>query len=271
MKLLERGANAVIVTEPQLDTSTALTVRGLTMSFGPHQVLKGVDFSVEKGEVVAIIGPSGSGKSTFIRCLNLLESPDGGSIHSFGKTVWTGEKKLGRTSLRSLRRDVGMVFQSFNLFPTLTALENISLAQVHALGRPKKEADARSRNLLEKVGLSPWAEHRPTQLSGGQQQRVAIARALALDPKILLFDEPTSAIDPELRVEVLKVMKDVAASGVTMLVVTHEMTFAERVADRVVFFADGNIVEQGKPSQIFAAPRHDRTKQFLSAITEDDL
>lgn len=252
-------------------TVYATEVAGLHKSYGSHHVLDGVDLRVEEGEVVAIIGPSGSGKSTFIRCLNLLETPSHGVLRISGREVWSEGHSPSRQELQKLRREVGMVFQSFNLFPTHTALENISLAQIHSLGRRKKEADARSLDLLTKVGLAKWANHRPAQLSGGQQQRVAIARAMALDPKILLFDEPTSAIDPELRVDVLRVMRDVAATGVTMLVVTHEMQFAEHVADRVVFFADGNIVEQGTPQQVFHAPQHQRTRQFLSAVLEEGM
>lgn len=255
----------------QTPTALATEVVGLHKSYGSHHVLDGVDLQVQEGEVVAVIGPSGSGKSTFIRCLNLLETPSRGSLRINGRDVWNEGRRPSRQELQQLRREVGMVFQSFNLFPTQTALENISLAQIHALGRTKKQADKRSLDLLTKVGLANWADHRPAQLSGGQQQRVAIARAMALDPKILLFDEPTSAIDPELRVDVLRVMRDVAKTGVTMLVVTHEMQFAEHVADRVVFFADGNIVEQGTPQQIFHAPRHERTKQFLSAVLEEGL
>lgn len=252
-------------------TTYATEVAGLRKSYGAHEVLKGVDLQVAEGEVVAIIGPSGSGKSTFIRCLNLLETPSHGSLRINGAEIWADRHKPKRQELQQLRRDVGMVFQSFNLFPTHTALENVSLAQIHSLGRDRKAADERSMDLLTKVGLANWADHRPAQLSGGQQQRVAIARAMALDPKILLFDEPTSAIDPELRLDVLRVMRDVAATGVTMLVVTHEMQFAEHVADRVVFFADGGIVEQGTPQQIFRSPQHQRTQQFLSAVLEEGL
>lgn len=252
-------------------TTYAAEIAGLHKSYGKLHVLNGVNLSVEEGEVVAIIGPSGSGKSTLIRCLNLLETPSEGTLRINGNDIWSTSQHPSRRQLQTLRREVGMVFQSFNLFPTQTALENISLAQVHALGRGKSEADARSLDLLTKVGLAKWSNHKPAQLSGGQQQRVAIARAMALDPKILLFDEPTSAIDPELRVDVLRVMRDVAATGVTMLVVTHEMKFAEHVADCVVFFADGNIVEQGTPQQIFHSPKHQRTQQFLSAVLEDEL
>jgi polar amino acid transport system ATP-binding protein len=246
-------------------------VSGLYKAYDSQPVLAGVDMTVRVGEVVALLGPSGSGKSTFIRCLNLLETPTHGTLRINGRETWSDGHRSKRQELQALRREVGMVFQSFNLFPTHTAQENISLAQVHALGRGRKEADARSLDLLTKVGLANWADHKPSQLSGGQQQRVAIARAMALDPKILLFDEPTSAIDPELRVDVLRVMRHVAATGVTMLVVTHEMQFAEHVADRVVFFADGSIVEQGSPQQIFHSPQHQRTQQFLSAVLEEGL
>ncbi|MDR2255574.1 MAG: amino acid ABC transporter ATP-binding protein [Arthrobacter sp.] len=247
---------------------TALSVTGLAKSYGPLEVLKNVDLDVARGEVVAIIGPSGSGKSTFIRCLNRLEEPDAGTVMLDGAGL---APSLTSKELRALRRKVGMVFQSFNLFPTHTALENVVLPQVHSLGRSRQQAEARARELLAKVGLGERADHKPAQLSGGQQQRVAIARALALDPEIMLFDEPTSAIDPELRVEVLRVMRDVAAEGMTMLVVTHEMNFARQVADRVVFFADGTIVEQAEPAAFFASPQHERTRRFLAAVLEEEL
>lgn len=262
-----KGVNVSEIQESKVE---ALVARGLKKSFGPLQVLKDVDFSVAAGEVVAIIGPSGSGKSTFIRCLNMLETPDQGQLQVFGRNVFDGSKPSS-ASLVQLRKEVGMVFQSFNLFPHLTALENVSMAQVHSLGRSRSQADQRSRDLLGKVGLSDRWDHRPAQLSGGQQQRVAIARAMALDPKIMLFDEPTSAIDPELRIEVLKTMQDVAASGVTMLVVTHEMSFARKVADRVVFFSDGQITEEGSAREIFEQPRHERTRKFLTAVLEESL
>lgn len=255
----------------QTPTTLAAEVKGLHKVFGKHHVLNDVSLEVPKGQVLAIIGPSGSGKSTFIRCLNLLERPSAGTLGINGQEVWSDTRTPSRSKMQELRRNVGMVFQTFNLFPTQSAIENVSLAQVHALGRSKKEANDRSLELLTKVGLAQWADHRPSQLSGGQQQRVAIARAMALDPEILIFDEPTSAIDPELRVDVLRVMKDVAATGVTMLVVTHEMQFARSVADRVVFFADGNILEDGSPKEIFDAPRHARTQRFLSAVLEEDL
>ncbi|MGO1545689.1 MAG: amino acid ABC transporter ATP-binding protein [Gulosibacter sp.] len=249
----------------------ALQTFNLRKSFGANEVLKGIDFQINAGQVTAIIGPSGSGKSTFIRSLNLLETPTSGVIEIGGKPVWTETRKSSATELRALRRQVGMVFQSFNLFPNLTALENISLAQVRALGRNREEADLRSRDLLEKVGLADRANHRPPQLSGGQQQRVAISRALALDPEIMLFGEPTSAIDPELRVDVLKVMRDVAASGVTMIVVTHELAFARNVADRVAFFADGMVLEEGDSATFFDQPAHPRLQKFLEAVMEESL
>ncbi|MFT4043119.1 MAG: amino acid ABC transporter ATP-binding protein [Gordonia sp. (in: high G+C Gram-positive bacteria)] len=254
-----------VATRTQL-TTTAVSALNIRKSFGSHEVLKGVTLQVARGEVVALIGPSGSGKSTFIRCLNLLETPTSGIINHHGDEIFGPETTLNRRQLQNIRLQMGMVFQSFNLFPNLSALENISLAQIHARGRTRAESDERSRKLLDRVGLKDHANHKPGQLSGGQQQRVAIARALALDPDVMLFDEPTSAIDPELRVEVLRVMRDLADEGMTMLIVTHEMHFAQRVADTVVFFADGNIVEKGSPQKVFTSPDHDRTKKFLAAV-----
>jgi ABC-type polar amino acid transport system ATPase subunit len=266
------GAPVILPSPPGVTgADVAIHVRDVTKAYGQQQVLRGVDLEVAAGEVIAIVGPSGSGKSTFIRCLNGLESRDGGEIVVAGRAVPRQPARAKRAELRDLRRKVGMVFQSFNLFPTMTALENVTLAQVHSLGRTREEADARSAALLDAVGLAHRMKHRPAELSGGQQQRVAIARALALDPEVMLFDEPTSAIDPELRVEVLKVMKQLAGNGMTMLVVTHELTFAEHVADRVVFFADGVIAEQGPPKQLFEHPRHPRLQQFLRAIKEEAI
>lgn len=249
----------------------AIEIRGLRKSYGDSEVLTGVSLSVAPGEVVAIIGPSGSGKSTLIRCMNLLETPTGGELHVLGRKAWAEGQTPSKAELRALRREVGMVFQSFNLFPHMTALENVSLAQIQSLGKSRMEADEKSRGLLEQVGLGHRMDHRPGHLSGGQQQRVAIARALALEPSVMLFDEPTSAIDPELRVEVLRTMKDVAAAGMTMLVVTHELSFAERVADKVVFIADGQILESGRPQQILHAPEHPRLRRFLAAVGEEEL
>ncbi len=256
----------------QAGVAGVIRVRQLEKSYAQTTVLKGIDLDVAPGEVISVIGPSGSGKSTLIRCLNLLETPTGGSVEVLGQTLFDkGRIVVNKSELQRYRARAGMVFQSFNLFPNMSALANVSLAQVHTLGRAKAEADRRSAELLERVGLGERLGHLPSQLSGGQQQRVAIARALAMDPEVMLFDEPTSAIDPELRVEVLQVMKDLAESGMTMIVVTHEMKFAEKISDRVLFLANGSIVEQGKPADLFGSPRHERTRQFLAAIDEVDL
>jgi ABC-type polar amino acid transport system ATPase subunit len=244
-----------------------LSARGIRKTFGEKEILRGIDLEVHEGEQIAIIGPSGSGKSTFIRCLNLLETPNGGSLEVLGQQVFQAGTKTPERSVRELRKQVGMVFQSFNLFATYTALENVNLAQRRSLGRSLGEATARSQELLERVGLQDHMHKHPAQLSGGQQQRVAIARALALDPKIMLFDEPTSAIDPEMRIEVLHVMRDLAESGMTMLMVTHEIQFAEEAADRVMFIADGEVLEIGPPAQVLSAPQHPRTQRFVQAVS----
>ncbi|MDR1852720.1 MAG: amino acid ABC transporter ATP-binding protein [Propionibacteriaceae bacterium] len=233
--------------------------------FGSNHVLKGVSLRVKPGEVCSIIGPSGAGKSTLLRCVNLLESPDSGNMVVAGQYVDLA-RPLDKRSLLQLRRNVGMVFQSFNLFPHLSVLENISLPQRRVLGRSAEDAKAKSLELLERVGLADKAESFPSKISGGQQQRVAIARALALEPKAMLFDEPTSALDPELAQEVLGVMKEVAASGMTMLVVTHEMNFARNVGNHLVVMENGSIIEEGDPEQIMTEPKLERTKQFLSAV-----
>lgn len=246
-----------------------LEAKDIVVEFHGKPALEGINLAVDKGEVVALIGPSGSGKSTFLRCINHLQAPTSGTVSIGGVTVSDGGgREPSAKELTALRRKVGMVFQSFNLFPTLTALENIELAQVHSLGRSKAEARKRGLDLLERVGLDHRANHYPHECSGGQQQRIAIARAMALDPEVILFDEPTSALDPELGIEVLNVMKEVARAGHTMIVVTHEMHFAEDVADRVVFMADGSIVEEGPPAQVMRAPQHERTKRFLRAVLE---
>ena len=229
--------------------------------FGSFHVLNGITASIRQGEVVVVFGPSGSGKSTFIRTINRLEE------HQRGQIIVDGiELTNDIRNIEAIRREIGMVFQQFNLFPHLTVLQNIMLAPVWVRKKTKKEAEAEALRLLERVGIEEQSRKYPGQLSGGQQQRVAIARALAMQPKIMLFDEPTSALDPEMIKEVLDVMRELARSGMTMVVVTHEMAFAREVADRMLFFDFGQIVEQGTPQQIFENPQHDRTKLFLSQI-----
>ena len=244
---------------------------GIWKSFGRLEVLTDVSLSVPRGEVVCIIGPSGAGKSTLLRCINHLETIDEGTIHFEGKPVYR-YKENGKIvvdperRIEAIRAQIGMVFQSFNLFPHLTALGNVIEAPVHVLREPAAEAQARGLALLAKVGLAEKAGSYPHQLSGGQQQRVAIARALAMNPKLMLFDEATSALDPELVGDVLRVMRQLASEGMTMIVVTHEMDFAREVADRVVFMDSGNIVEEGPPATVFTNPRSPRTRQFLQSI-----
>ncbi|MEE4301347.1 MAG: amino acid ABC transporter ATP-binding protein [Pseudomonadales bacterium] len=237
-----------------------VTLRGVGKHFGDHAALDAVDLDVAAGEVVCVIGPSGAGKSTLIRCINGLETFDAGSILVDGTAVEDGP------SLAAVRAEAGMVFQSFNLFPHLTVLRNVTLAPMRVRGLDEQAARARAERLLERVGVLEQADKYPEQLSGGQQQRVAIARALAMEPRILLFDEPTSALDPEMVGEVLDVMRDLAASGTTMIVVTHEMAFAREIADRVVFMAEGRIVEVGPPARLFDAPGEVRTRTFLEAV-----
>ncbi len=240
-----------------------IQIGDLKKSFGELDVLTGIDLEIEKGEVVCVIGPSGSGKSTLLRCINLLEEPSGGTIRVAGTQVFGDGKPQ---NLDQLRREVGMVFQQFNLFPHLSATENVSLAQVKVLGRSRGEADRKSRELLGRVGLDEKADEFPDRLSGGQQQRVAIARALAMDPEVMLFDEVTSALDPELVQGVLDVMRELADSGMTMISVTHEMGFAREVSDRTIFMDGGVIVEQGPPAEVLDAPRHERTRKFLGLV-----
>jgi ABC-type polar amino acid transport system ATPase subunit len=235
-----------------------LVVEGLHKHFGPLEVLRGIDLTIQEKEVVALIGPSGSGKSTFLRCLNRLEHPNAGRI-ALGDIEVTGR----RVDLVKVRRHIGMVFQQFNLFPHMSVLENVIEGPVTALKTPRDQARAIGLELLKKVGLADKAEGRPAQLSGGQQQRVAIARALAMHPRIMLFDEPTSALDPELTVEVLNVMKQLADEGMTMIVVSHEMSFVRRVAGRLAMMDDGRIVEEGPPAEVFARPKEERTRRFL--------
>lgn len=234
-------------------------------SYGEHTVLEGVSLTVLEGEVVSIIGPSGAGKSTFLRCVNLLEKPESGLITVGGHRVEAAQRTTDR-QLEALRRTAGMVFQSFNLFPHLSALENVSLAQRRVLGRSRGESDERSRELIARVGLADKYDAHPSQLSGGQQQRIAIARALAMDPEVMLFDEPTSALDPEVGLEVLAVMQELAESGMTMMVVTHEIEFARNVGDRLVIMADGGIIEEGEPNAVLSDPVHPRAQRFLSAV-----
>jgi polar amino acid transport system ATP-binding protein len=245
--------------------------QAITKSYGSNKVLKGVSLIVKSGEVACIIGPSGSGKSTFLRCINHLEKIDAGRIFVDGKIIGYREAhgklhELRESEADVQRRDIGMVFQRFNLFPHMTALENVIAGLVHVKKVDKKVAEAEGRELLERVGLGAKSSHFPSQLSGGQQQRVAIARALAMKPKLMLFDEPTSALDPELVGDVLQVMKDLAASGMTMIVVTHEMGFAREVADAVYFMDEGIIVESGVPEAVLGNPQQDRTKEFLSKV-----
>jgi polar amino acid transport system ATP-binding protein len=238
-----------------------IETKGLKKNFGKLEVLKGIDSSVEEGEVIAIVGPSGGGKSTYLRCLNLLERPNAGTISFAGEDVFPEAKDED-----ALRRKVGMVFQHFNLFPHLNVLDNLSLAPERILGLSKEEARAEARKLLERVGLSDKATAFPAQLSGGQKQRIAIVRALAMKPQVLLFDEPTSALDPEMVGEVLAVMKDLAKEGMTMIVVTHEMNFARDVADRVLFMDGGLIAESGRPEAFFSAPESPRAREFLARV-----
>ena len=238
-----------------------IDVKNLHKSLGNHEVLKGVNEHIEKGEKVVVIGPSGSGKSTFLRCLNLLEEPTGGEIIFEGQNITAKD-----TDINLVRRRMGMVFQQFNLFPHLTVRENIKLAPVKLKVMTDEEADKRALELLARVGLPDKADSYPAQLSGGQQQRIAIARALAMNPDVMLFDEPTSALDPEMVGEVLEIMKELADDGMTMVVVTHEMGFAREVATRVLFMDGGNIVEQNEPKEFFANPQHPRLKDFLSKV-----
>ncbi|MFC8718320.1 amino acid ABC transporter ATP-binding protein [Kitasatospora sp. NPDC057198] len=238
-----------------------VSLRGVNKHFGALHVLQDIDLEIAQGEVVVLIGPSGSGKSTLCRTINRLETIDSGTIEVDGRPLPAEGRELAR-----LRAQVGMVFQSFNLFAHKTVLQNVVLAQVKVGRVPKAEAEKTARELLERVGVGAQADKFPAQLSGGQQQRVAIARALAMNPKVMLFDEPTSALDPEMVNEVLEVMRSLAAKGMTMVVVTHEMGFARSAANRVLFMADGRIVEQNTPEAFFTAPRSDRAKDFLSKI-----
>lgn len=258
-------------TEVVHDDGPIVRLESVRKHFGQNEVLKGIDLTVERGEVVVLLGPSGSGKSTLLRCINHLETIDGGRITVDGEIMGYRQRgdvlhELSPERIARQRKSIGMVFQRFNLFPHMTALENVIEAPVGVRRIPRAQARARGRILLERVGLADRANHYPSQLSGGQQQRVAIARSLAMDPELLLFDEPTSALDPELVGDVLDVMRDLAAAGMTMIVVTHEIGFARQVADRAVFMDGGVVVELGDPTELFSNPQHERTKAFLSNV-----
>ena len=242
-----------------------LEAKGIEKSFGEAKILKGLDLSIDKGDVVAILGRSGSGKTTLLRCLDFLEKADGGTLIFDG--VSYDLKTISKKDIRELRKKTGFVFQNYNLFSNMTALENVMEGLVTARKINKKEALETSLSMLEKVGMLEWKDHYPIQLSGGQQQRVAIARALATKPEVIDFDEPTSALDPELTGEVLTVMKKLAEDGMTMIVVTHEMGFARRVANRVVFMEEGRVLEEGDPETIFTSPKEKRTQEFINRIT----
>ena len=259
---------------PETDAPLVHAVN-VTKAFHHTEVLKGIDMDVRRGEVVVLLGPSGSGKTTLLRCINQLETIDGGRIWVDGDLMGYEDRsgtlhRLPDKRIAAQRRDIGMCFQRFNLFPHMTVLENVIEAPVQVKGVKKKVATATALELLEQVGLGDKPSAYPAQLSGGQQQRVAIARALAMDPKLMLFDEPTSALDPELVGEVLKVMRDLAKRGMTMIVVTHEMGFAREVADRVVFMDAGVVVEEGPPAQVIGDPQHKRTKAFLSRMRQEE-
>jgi ABC-type polar amino acid transport system ATPase subunit len=250
-----------------------LKVTGLRKSFGQHEILRNIDLNISLGEKLTLIGPSGSGKTTLLRCLNYLERPTAGHVYLDGKLIGEREQngryvKSSERELAQARAHIGMVFQRFNLFAHLTVLENITIGPMKVLNQSKEESEARAHALLKKVGLGDKGSRYPDQLSGGQQQRVAIARALAMQPRVMLFDEPTSALDPELVGEVLNVMRQLADEGMTMVIVTHEMRFAESVSDRVIFMADGEIVEEGCPTSLFSDPKVARTQSFLRTVAE---
>ncbi len=244
-----------------MNDNIIIQTKQLKKAFGDKTVLNGIDVSITKGEVVVVIGPSGSGKSTFLRCLNLLETPTGGDI------LFEGNNLIGKgVNINLHRRKMGMVFQQFNLFPHMNIMGNLTLGPIKLLNKSKAEAEATAMELLKRVGLEDRAESYPSQLSGGQKQRIAIVRALCMEPEVMLFDEPTSALDPEMVGEVLEVMKDLANSGMTMVVVTHEMGFAKEVGDRVLFMDEGIIMEEGTPEEIFSNPQNSRTQAFLSKV-----
>lgn len=243
-----------------------VSAQSLTKRFGDHTAVDSVSLDVQKGEVISIIGPSGAGKSSFIRCLNLLEVPDSGSLRIGGTSVDFGVGTPSTPTVRNLRQQTGMVFQSFNLFPHFSALRNVALPQMRVHRRSKAEAEERAMEELGRVGLAEKADAYPAQCSGGQQQRIAIARALAMDPELMLFDEPTSGLDPEIGAEILQVMRQLAADNMTMLVVTHEMEFARQVSNQVAVMVEGSLIELGSPEQVMTDPAHVRTQKFLSAV-----
>ena len=255
--------------------NTMVRAEGVIKSFGRHEVLKGINLQVRTGEVLCLVGPSGSGKSTFLRCINHLEPINAGHIWVDGELMGyrvAGDRlhNLNESAARRQRLGIGMVFQHFDLFPHMTALENVTMAPMTVRRESRAVATKRAKEILDRVGMAPRQDAYPAQLSGGQQQRVAIARALAMKPKLMLFDEPTSALDPELVGEVLTVMTDLAADGMTMIVVTHELGFAREVADTLVFMDDGQVIEAGPPEDIIANPRHERTRNFLRRVRADD-
>jgi polar amino acid transport system ATP-binding protein len=265
------GATAVATAEATTTDLPMVKAERVHKSFGPVEVLKGIDLQVRRGEVFCVVGPSGSGKSTFLRCINHLEKINAGRLYVDGELVGYRQRgnklyELREREVAAQRRDIGMVFQRFNLFPHMTAAENVMEAPVQVKGVPRSQAREQAQELLERVGLGDRADHYPAQLSGGQQQRVAIARALAMEPKLMLFDEPTSALDPELVGEVLDVMRGLAEDGMTMIVGTHEMGFAREVSDSLVFMDEGVVVESGNPREVLTNPRHERTKAFLSKV-----
>jgi cystine transport system ATP-binding protein len=259
----------IMHTHSPSNSNCTVRVRGLAKAFGANQVLRSVDLDVAKGEVVVIMGPSGSGKTTFIRSLNFLETPDSGSVEVCGIAVEGGAfatSRQGRRNVARIRQKTAMVFQSFNLFPHMTALDNVIEGLVSVRGVPRKQARERGLALLERVGLLAKADAYPGRLSGGQKQRVAIARALAMDPEVIFFDEPTSALDPELRDEVLKIMRELANDGMTMLVVTHETRFARQAADRIIFMEGGHVIEDAPPDVFFGPAASERSRQFLGQL-----
>jgi polar amino acid transport system ATP-binding protein len=249
------------------DTDYIVRLKDINVQYGTYHAVRNVTLDIRKGEVVAIVGPSGAGKSTFLRTINMLEQPSSGSLQ-VGSFTFSLAQTLANEQLLQLRRSTGMVFQSFNLFPHMTVRRNISLPQMRVLGRSQPEADRRTMQLLERVHLADKADSYPARLSGGQQQRIAIARALAIDPEVMLFDEPTSALDPELGLEVLAVMRELAQDGMTMIVVTHEIAFAAEVADRLIVMAEGQILEEGVPSDVIKNPISPRTRKFFRAIVD---